>query len=639
MRWRFTKSKLVIGAGCVGLAAIGMIWGRYGSVSHATAKPPAEIREPAPVVADAPNSPSTEEYEKSAVAYIFENVGITRAELGEYLIVRMGADHLNNLINKRIIEDACRARGIEVTAGEVLADLQDTLKGLKIPVKDFEARLLKPRGKTLYEWKEDVIKPRLYMSKFCADRVRVAEEDILHAFEANFGEKIDCRLIHWPGHKMEDVRKVYAKIRDDEDEFERASRAQLMSSLASTAGQVKPMGRYATSNDELEKAAFSLKAGEMSLPVTTHDGIYVIKCIKRIPADTTKSVELVRKDLAKDVLDKKLLVEIPRAFAELHKSANPQTFLEKVNPVEAKYESEYSQRVVAVVYGTTSITRKDLGEHLIARFGMDRINNLVNRRIIERDCRQKGIEIAAAEVEADFAITLGKTTLDDFETTMLKPNHTTLYEWKEDVIRPRLLLTKLCRDRVQVTEEDLQTAFKAYHGEKVECRLIMWPKNESKIAINQWAKIRNLPGEFDRIAETQASPSLAGSKGKIAPIGRNTTGNEALERAAFSLQPGELSQLIDTPDGVVVLKCVGRVPPDEKITLEQERERLTKEIFDKKLQAEIPRYFAELREQARAKVFFKKGTTEEELKRAVHEELRDDTTSSIKQVGGTSRGN
>src|SRR5437763_11341700 len=48
--------------------------------------------------------------------------------------------------------------------------------------------------------------------------------------------------------------------------------------------------------------------------------------------------------------------------------------------------SDYAQRVVAYVYGTTPITREDLGEYLIARQGADKVELLVNKRIIEIAC-------------------------------------------------------------------------------------------------------------------------------------------------------------------------------------------------------------------------------------------------------------
>src|SRR5262249_19161332 len=183
------------------------------------------------------------------------------------------------------------------------------------------------------------------------------------------------------------------------------------------------------------------------------------------------------------------------------------------------------------------------------------------------------------------------------------------------VIRPKLQLTKLCRNRVQVTDKDYQDAFDAYYGEKIECRMILFPKGEEKQAMNTWSEIRKSDESFDRYAKQQASPSLAATGGRIRPIGRHTTGNDELEKEAFTLQPGDVSRLIGTPEGEVVLKCVRRIPPDASKNLEHEKQSLTKEIMDKKIQQEMPKVFKELHDSAQPKLFLKTAMSEQELER------------------------
>jgi hypothetical protein len=295
-----------------------------------------------------------------------------------------------------------------------------------------------------------------------------------------------------------------------------------------------------------------------------------------------------------------------------------------VRQASAVGPSDYAQRAVAYIYGSIPITREDLGEYLIARMTEDRLNSLVNLKIIQHYCQQKGIEITPAEIEAEFAETMKgipNVTPKIFEEKVLKPHHKTLYEWKEDVIKPRIMLGRLCRDRVQVTEDDIKMAFEAYHGEKVECRMILWPSDQKHIAMQLYGKIRDSETEFEHVARTQGTPSLASTGGKIDPIGHRTTGNDNLERAAFSLKPGEISELIGTPQGHVVLKCDRRIPPDTSKHIEAEREKLAKEVFDKKVQLEIPKVFKELRDEAKPTFILKKGVSEAELVNEVKKTL------------------
>ena len=284
--------------------------------------------------------------------------------------------------------------------------------------------------------------------------------------------------------------------------------------------------------------------------------------------------------------------------------------------------SEYARRWVAGIYGNVPITREEFGEYLIARHS-DKLELLVNKRIIELACKQRGIEVTAAEVEAALAEDLKglKVNQKDFVSQVLKHYNKTLYEWKEDVIRPKLALEKLCRDRIKVTDQDLQDAFQAYFGEKVDCRLILFPKENEKVAMEKYGDLRSSDEEFNREARAQASVTLARKGGQIEPIGHKTTGNPDLEKEAFSLRPGEVSRLIETPQGLALLKCVKRIPPDNTRSLENERQALEKEIVEKKIQMEIPNLMKELKDQAQPKLFLQKATTQEELEHAVKKEL------------------
>lgn len=303
-----------------------------------------------------------------------------------------------------------------------------------------------------------------------------------------------------------------------------------------------------------------------------------------------------------------------------HAVAGPPAALPKDLPATPASEND---RWVAVIYGTEPVTREEFAEYLIARHS-DQLELFVNKRIIDHACKEKGVEVTAGEVEAALSEDLRdlKVDLKTFETKVLKQYHKSLYEWKEDVIRPRLAMNKLCRDRIQVTDQDFHDAFEAYFGEKVSCRLILWPKGEEKVAMNAYADLRKSDADFDRIAKQQASPTLAATGGQIEPFGHHTTGNPELEKEAFSLQPGDISRIIGTPQGSAVLKCVRRIPPDTSKKPETEKPRLEKEIFERKLRAELPRLFKELQDKAQAKVFLKHTTTQEELERAVKHELQ-----------------
>ena len=128
------------------------------------------------------------EYQDRVVAYIHDTIPVTRAELGEFLIERFGADRLETLVNRKIVEMACKTRGIEVTDAEVDYQFQSDLKALSphMTVKDFENQLLRRFNKTLFEWREDIIRPKLMMAKYVQSTSEVTEEDLRKGFEGRY---------------------------------------------------------------------------------------------------------------------------------------------------------------------------------------------------------------------------------------------------------------------------------------------------------------------------------------------------------------------------------------------------------------------------------------------------------------------
>ncbi|HUR54116.1 MAG TPA: hypothetical protein VMZ71_08290, partial [Gemmataceae bacterium] len=257
--------------------------------------------------------------------------------------------------------------------------------------------------------------------------------------------------------------------------------------------------------------------------------------------------------------------------------------------------SDYEKRAVAFLNGGSVVTRAELGEFLIARGGMDKVELLVNKKIIETEAARRGISVTSVEVGAGLTQDLAGlgVKLEEFEQHVLPRYGKTLYEWTEDVIRPRLFLSKMCRDRVTVTDAELQKAFESKYGEKREAQIVVWPKGNAKIpelSADVKATAASKPEEFEKLAAAQPN-DFAKSRGKISPIGRHIDGeNPAVEAALFGMKVGEM-QWVETPTTSTCIRCLAIIPPDPAITLAAKRGELTHEVADKKFNTEIPRFF------------------------------------------------
>ncbi|MBL8799287.1 MAG: peptidylprolyl isomerase [Planctomycetia bacterium] len=324
----------------------------------------------------------------------------------------------------------------------------------------------------------------------------------------------------------------------------------------------------------------------------------------------------------------------------LHSEGSPAVAQEPARhnlPDGPEPSSDYAQRVVAYIYGNIAVTREELGEYLIARFGPDKLELLVNKKIIEHACRQKGVEVTPAELELALETDCAKlgVTKDVFLNQVLRERKVTLYEWKEDVLKPQILLSKLCQDRVQATEDEIRMCYEAHYGEKIEVRIIMYPNDpQSQKSLSKlYERVRGSEEEFIKAAKEQPDANLAMTGGLIKPINRHA-GNKQIEDAAFRLQPGEISEVIGTPGGNLIMRCVKRIPPDRTVVLENVKAQLTKEVVDKKLQLEVRKLGQELIAQAEPKLFLKKEERMADLKRNVEKELNE---GKIQQTGGVEK--
>jgi hypothetical protein len=327
---RATMKKIMWGGLLVAALVGAFYWGHHGGINQARAQYQSSI--PSITSSFSPQGGGNGDYSRRVVAYIFGNRAITREELGEYLIERVGADRVDFLVNRRIIEMACGQKNIKVTDAEIDAQLAEDLKGFQCTEKQFVNDILRRYNKTLFEWREDVIRPKLALQRLVQDQIAVNDDDIQKGFEAKFGEKVECRIIVLAEHQGKDKYDIWQKVKDKPEEFDRVARSQFIGPLAAEGGKIPPIHRH-FGDPNIEKEAFKLHEGEISPLIGMPDGTTVILlCVKKIPPDTTKVLAQERMGLYREIADMRLAAEIPRVFQMLRKEANPQIFLKRETP-------------------------------------------------------------------------------------------------------------------------------------------------------------------------------------------------------------------------------------------------------------------------------------------------------------------
>ncbi len=246
-----------------------------------------------------------------------------------------------------------------------------------------------------------------------------------------------------------------------------------------------------------------------------------------------------------------------------------------------------NQRQLSVMASVNQqpISRQDLANACLMRYGKDVLESVVNKKLILQACQQRGFTITEQDVQNEinrmatkFGLSADRWLKLLEEERGIKPA-----EYAREIIWPTLALRRLAVDKIQVSEQELQTAFETEYGAKVKVRLIAMRKRQDAEQVR--AKALANPEEFGNLAKQYSTDAAsAAARGLIPPIRRHI-GDKNLERIAFSLKEGQISPVIPADDQFIILTCEKHLPPTyiaDKFR-QDARSRLSDRIRDQKL--------------------------------------------------------
>ena len=257
-----------------------------------------------------------------------------------------------------------------------------------------------------------------------------------------------------------------------------------------------------------------------------------------------------------------------------------------------------------------AITYEVVARECFQRHGVEVLDTLVNRLIIQQACQSAGISVTAAEVQQEVAETAKKFNLPVATWYQMLQAERGLNpdQYHNDVVWPMLALKRLAGKEIEVTEQDMQIGFERDYGARVKARMILVEGNIRQ-ANQIWEKCRTTPEEFDRIAmEHSADANSRPLGGTIPPIRRHGV-EKAVEEAAFKLRTGEISPVIQVAQNrYVILKCEGFTEPVVTEIREVWNE-LYNQLAEEKTQKAVAQVFEKIQEEARVDNFLTRTST------------------------------
>ncbi len=179
---------------------------------------------------------------------------ISRQQLADECVAREGKKILELLVNRTLIEQALTLRNLQVTGAEIDQEIQNVAARFGIDRQKWLLTLEKERGISPMQYARDIVYPALALRKLCAGRVQVTPKDMQDAFEAQYGEKIRCRMIMVD--KQTTGMEVWEELKKNPGAFEKLAQERSVDTGSRSLGGLlaQPITRHAFPQELSDKA-------------------------------------------------------------------------------------------------------------------------------------------------------------------------------------------------------------------------------------------------------------------------------------------------------------------------------------------------------------------------------------------------
>ena len=271
------------------------------------------------------------------IAAIVNDRQFTLREVSEECIDRHGKEVLEGTINRRLLEQAIRRRNIVITD----ADLQAEVARAAVAMGKVDKKTNQPdiqgwikavtdeQGISVETYYHDAVWPSVALKKLVGE-VPVTNEDLEKGFEANYGPRVNARVIVLRNQRKaqevwELARRELQKNPTTPEFFAKLAEQYSTDPSKSLGGEVPPIQRYGGAS-ALEKEAFTLKPGELSSIIQIGDNYVILYCVG-YTTPVKVEVKDVRDELYNDIQEKKSRRAMADEFEKLKKSAAIDNFL------------------------------------------------------------------------------------------------------------------------------------------------------------------------------------------------------------------------------------------------------------------------------------------------------------------------
>ena len=534
-----------------------------------------------------------------AVVATVNGTPISINELAAQCKMRFGEMILEDLVNKTLIYQTCQAQKVVVTQKDIDDEIARTASKFNLSTAMYLKLIQDERSITPEQYASDIIWPMLALRGLAKEQIKVSPQELDLAFQREFGPKVLVRMIACKDPQK--ATQLHQEATSKPDSFKNLARDHSEDATSASAEGILPPIRKHTGDDELEAIAFSLQPNEISKIFAAGDMQVMLQCVKHIPPANPPAAQMqeIQNRLKSDLEDVKLRETAETVYTSLRQSS-------QVNVVYGKPELQAQYPDVAAIVNGQSIPMQRFDQACVRRHGNQILEGEINRKLIEVALAKAQLQVTQQDIDTEIARAAdyygfinkdGSPNIPDWIKHVQAEDGVNMDVYIHDAIWPTVALKKLVDGKAQVTEEDLSKGFESNYGPRAQVLAIVLSNQRTAQSVWEMARGKNSEEYFGELAnQYSVEPSSRSNFGKVPPL-RQHGGQPNLEKAAFSLKPGDLSGIIEVSGQYIILKSQGLTTP-VVTDFNAVKGELFKDILEKKQRIVMDKHLSKLMDEA-----------------------------------------
>jgi len=255
-------------------------------------------------------------------------------------------------------------------------------------------------------------------------------------------------------------------------------------------------------------------------------------------------------------------------------------------------------RVIAKVNGTP-ITQHQLVERLRYGPGPKVLLRMIDRRLIAAEAARRGIRPSRQQLELKLSQAASRFGSEKDLKDMLRERGHSLAELK-DRLRLDAMLDRIATEQTTIEDSQIQQYYQENidefsYGEQVRARMILTEVRQNAEALKE---ALDSGGDFAGLAQQfSTDPATSDQGGDMGYFERDDYAEE-ISKVAFSLEPGQTSDVFKVPDGFCILRVEDHRPAATK-SLEDVRDQIIARLKHKQRDKMRRQWLIEERKQAK----------------------------------------